>query len=83
MRPFSFSSVTLGYIIFISAFSLASETIIFNLSMTDRLIVVTRIFSKGSSLIMTPPKEVAENLNASESIGFYEVQGEIVARKIE
>ncbi|MCL4480908.1 MAG: AbrB/MazE/SpoVT family DNA-binding domain-containing protein [Candidatus Thermoplasmatota archaeon] len=53
--------------------------------MTDKLIAVTRTSSKGSSLRMTLPKEVAEKLNVSESehIGFYEVKGEIVVRKIE
>ena len=41
--------------------------------------------SKGSSLRITLPKEIAEKLNVSESehIGFYEVKGEIVVRKIE
>jgi AbrB family looped-hinge helix DNA binding protein len=53
--------------------------------MPDKLIAVTRTSSKGSSLRMTLPKEVAEKLNVSESehIGFYEVNGEIVLRKIE
>ena len=53
--------------------------------MTDKLIAVTRTSSKGTSLRITLPKEVAEKLNVSESehIGFYEVKGEIVVRKIE
>ena len=53
--------------------------------MPDKLIAVTRTSSKGSSLRMTLPKEVPEKLNVSESehIGFYEVQGEVVVRKIE
>ena len=53
--------------------------------MTDKLIAVTRTSSKGSSLRMTLPKEVAEKLNVSESehIGFYEVKGEIMIKKIE
>ena len=53
--------------------------------MPVKLIVVTRTSSKGSSLRMTLPKEIAEKLNVSESehIGFYEVNGEIVVRKIE
>jgi antitoxin component of MazEF toxin-antitoxin module len=53
--------------------------------MTDKLIAVTRTSSKGSSIRVTLPKEVAEKLNVSESehIGFYEVKGEIVVRKIE
>ncbi|PYB68560.1 hypothetical protein DMB44_04295 [Thermoplasma sp. Kam2015] len=48
-------------------------------------IAVTRTSSKGSSLRITLPKEVAEKLNisVSEHIGFYEVNGEIVIRKIE
>ena len=53
--------------------------------MPDKLIAVTRTSSKGSSLRITLPREVAEKLNVSESehIGFYEVKGEIVLRKIE
>ena len=53
--------------------------------MTDKLIAVTRTSSRGSSLRMTLPKEVAEKLNVSESehLGFYEVKGEILVRKIE
>ena len=53
--------------------------------MQDKLIAVTRTSSKGTSLRITLPKEVAEKLNVSESehIGFYEVKGEIVVRKIE
>ena len=53
--------------------------------MPDKLIAVTRTSSKGSSLRMTLPKEIAEMLNVSESehIGFYEVDGEIVLKKIE
>ena len=53
--------------------------------MPDKLIAVTRTSSKGSSLRITMPRVVAEKLNVSESehIGFYEVKGEIVVRKIE
>ena len=53
--------------------------------MPDKLIAVTRTSSKGSSLRMTLPKEIAEKLHISESehIGFYEANGEIVLRKIE
>ena len=53
--------------------------------MPDKLIAVTRTSSKGSSLRMTLPKEIAEKLKVSESehIGFYEVEGEIMLRKIE
>lgn len=53
--------------------------------MADNLIAVTRTSSKGSSLRITLPKEIAAKLNisASEHIGFYEVKGEIVVRKIE
>jgi antitoxin component of MazEF toxin-antitoxin module len=53
--------------------------------MPDKLIAVTRTSSKGSSLRMTLPKEIAEKLNVSvsEHIGFYEVNGEIMVRKIE
>lgn len=53
--------------------------------MTDKLIAVTKTSSKGSSLRITLPKEIAEKLKISESehIGFYEVHGEVVIRKIE
>ncbi|MGC8483968.1 MAG: AbrB/MazE/SpoVT family DNA-binding domain-containing protein [Thermodesulfobium sp.] len=53
--------------------------------MPDKLIAVTRTSSNGSSLRITLLKEVAEKLNISESehIGFYEVNGKIVIRKIE
>ena len=53
--------------------------------MPDKLIAVTRTSKSGFSFRMTLPKEVAEKLNVSESehIGFYDVKGEIVVRKIE
>ena len=53
--------------------------------MPDKLIAVTRTSTRGSSLRITLPKDIAEKLNVSESehIGFYEVNGEIVVRKIE
>ena len=52
--------------------------------MPDKLLAVAKTSSKGSSLGITLPKEIAEKLNVSESehIGFYEVEGEIVIRKI-
>ena len=52
--------------------------------MADKLLAVAKTSSKGSSLRMTIPKEIAEKLNISESehIGFYEVEGEMVIRKI-
>jgi len=53
--------------------------------MTDKLIAVTRTSKRDSSIRMTLPREVAEKLRASGSdhIGFYEVKGEIIIRKIE
>ena len=47
--------------------------------MPDKLIAVTRTSSKGSSLRITLPKEIAEKLNVSESehIVLYEVKGEL------
>ncbi|MCW6170837.1 MAG: AbrB/MazE/SpoVT family DNA-binding domain-containing protein [Thermoplasmatales archaeon] len=53
--------------------------------MSDKLIAVSKTSSRGSSLRITLPKEIAEKLNVSESehIGFYEIKGEIVVRKIE
>ena len=52
--------------------------------MQGKLIAVTKTSKRGSSLRMTLPREIAEKLNVSESehIGFYEVNGEIVVRKI-
>ena len=53
--------------------------------MPNKLIAVSRTSRKESSLRITLPKEVAEKLNVSESehIGFYEIRGEIVIRRIE
>jgi antitoxin component of MazEF toxin-antitoxin module len=53
--------------------------------MPDKLIAVTKTSKRGSSLRITLPKEVAEKLNASESehIGFYDVKGAIVIKKIQ
>ena len=53
--------------------------------MPDKLIAVTRTSRKESSLRITLPKEIAEKLNVSESahVEFYEVNGDIVVRKIE
>ncbi len=53
--------------------------------MPEKLIAVTRTSSKGSSLRITLPKEVADKLDIGEKehIGFYEIKGEIVVRKIE
>lgn len=47
--------------------------------MPDKLIAAARTSSKGSSLRITLPKEVAEKLNVSESehIGFYEEEGKL------
>ena len=52
--------------------------------MPDKLIAVTKTSTRGSSLRITLPKEIAEKLNVSESehIGFYEIDGEVVIRKI-
>ena len=79
------NSADLRYIIIIAALSLGSEYISFILPMPDKLIAVARTSRKESSLRITPPKEVAEKLDISESqhIGFYEVRGKIVVRKIE
>ena len=53
--------------------------------MTEKLIAVTRTSSRGSSLRITLPKEIAEILKVGEKdhIGFYESNGNIVIRKIE
>lgn len=52
--------------------------------MPDKLLAVTKTSSRGSSLRITLPKEIAERLKVSESehIGFYEIDGEVVIRKI-
>ena len=52
--------------------------------MPDKLLAVTKTSTRGSSLRITLPKETAEKLNVSESehIGFYEIDGEVVIRKI-
>lgn len=52
--------------------------------MPDKLLAVTKTSTRGSSLRITLPKEIAEKLNVSESehIEFYEVNGEIVVRKL-
>jgi bifunctional DNA-binding transcriptional regulator/antitoxin component of YhaV-PrlF toxin-antitoxin module len=52
---------------------------------TEKLIAVTRTSSRGSSLRITLPKEIAEILKVGEKdhIGFYESNGNIVIRKIE
>ena len=53
--------------------------------MSYKLIAVTKTSKRESSLRITLPKEIAERLRVSESehIGFYEVNGDIVVRKIE
>ncbi len=53
--------------------------------MSNKLIAVTKTSKRGSSLRITLPKEIAEKLNVtgSEHIGFYELKGEIVVRKIQ
>ncbi len=53
--------------------------------MPEKLIAVAKTSSKGSSLRITIPGEIAEKLNVSESehIGFYEINSEIVIKKIE
>lgn len=52
--------------------------------MPDKLLAVSKTSRRGSSLRMTIPKEMAEKLNVSESehIGYYDICGEIVVRKI-
>ena len=52
--------------------------------MSDKLVAVAKTSTRGSSLRITLPKGIAEKLNVSESehIGFYEVEGEMVIRKI-
>ena len=52
--------------------------------MPEKLIAVSKTSKRGSSLRMTLPKEVAEKINVSESehVGFYEVDREVVVRKI-
>jgi AbrB family looped-hinge helix DNA binding protein len=53
--------------------------------MGEKLIAVAKTSSKGSSLRITIPKEVAERLNISKSehIGFYMENDKVTVRKIE
>ena len=53
--------------------------------MTEKLIAVTRTSSRGSSLRITLPKEVSEMLNVGEKdhVGFYEINGEGIVRRID
>jgi AbrB family looped-hinge helix DNA binding protein len=53
--------------------------------MSEKLIAVAKTSSKGSSLRITIPKEVAEKLNISESehIGFYSEDDKVIVKKIE
>ena len=52
--------------------------------MPDKLIAVTKTSKRGSSLRITLQKEIDEKLNVtgSEHIGFYEVNREIVVRRL-
>ena len=80
----SLLSVILIYIFQMAEFSLATKPINFTVQILDKLIAVSKNSSRGLSLRITPPNEIAETLKISESehIGFYEVKGEIVVRKI-
>ncbi len=51
----------------------------------EKLIAVTRTSSRGSSIRITLPKEIAEQLKIGEKdhVGFYENNGKIVIKKIE
>ncbi|MCL4480866.1 MAG: hypothetical protein M1113_05220 [Candidatus Thermoplasmatota archaeon] len=53
--------------------------------MPNKLIAETRTSKSGFSFRMTLSKEIADELNVSESehFGLYEIKGEIVVRKIE
>ncbi len=50
--------------------------------MPDKLIAVTKTSSRGSSLRITLPKEIAEKLNVSESehLGFYDPLWEVIVK---
>ena len=52
--------------------------------MQDKLIAANKTSKRGSPLRITPLKEIAEKLNVSESehVGFYEVNGDIVVRRL-
>ena len=52
--------------------------------MTEKLIAVTMASSRGSSLRITLPKEIAEMLNVGEKehVGFYESNGEVIVKRI-
>ncbi len=50
-----------------------------------KLIAVTKLSTRGTSIRMTLPKEIAEKLSINEGdhIGFYEENGKVFVRKIE
>ncbi len=52
--------------------------------MREGIVAITKASSRSSYFRITLPKEIAEKLNVSESehIGFYEIDGEVVIRKI-
>ena len=52
--------------------------------MQDKLIAANKTSKRGPPLRITPLKEIAEKLNVSEPehVGFYEVNGEIVVRRL-
>lgn len=51
----------------------------------QKLIAVTKLSTRGTSIRMTLPKEVAEKLGIKEGdhIGFYEQNEKILIRKVE
>jgi hypothetical protein len=53
--------------------------------MVEKLIAVTKTSSKGPSLRITLPKEIAEILNVGETshIGFYKINVENAVKKLE
>lgn len=50
----------------------------------EKLIAVTKLSTKGTSIRMTLPKEIAEKLEIGEGnhLGFYEHDGKIWLRKV-
>lgn len=53
--------------------------------MSEKLIAVAKTSTKGTSLRITLPEEIAEILNVGEKdhVGFYESNGEVMVRRID
>lgn len=50
-----------------------------------KLIAVTKLSTRGTSIRMTLPKEIAIKLDIGEGghLGFYEIDGDMIVRKVQ